>query len=216
MNHEDLILTARLMPGSVLVGESWRDYRQVATLELSEVVALSVDLDPFFADLGFAARAVADPYLCDDVKTRCEQFMRRYAITKANLDPGGTLPVSEPASGGNDCKVRLTDFARLADRMGWELPLDFPRGDVPEDGQGKLSDDIADAPLLALALAAKRKKWGSFDPANPNTAPKELDVVDWLMENGASSLRQAGLIAQLIRPRNAPTGARPRSVPKRS
>lgn len=60
-----------------------------------------------------------------DVATRLDVFERRVQITTENLAPLGDIPVVPGPQGG--ARIRLSDFADIAQRLGWALPSEFPR-----------------------------------------------------------------------------------------
>jgi hypothetical protein len=101
----------------------WKLWAPMAFVELPCAVALSCDIDPSSTP-------------CDD-----PEFLRRLAIAINHWDAGTIPRVAGPGSnvpGYLLRYVRLPDFAKLADSLGWPLPAAFPRsknGDPPKTAQ---------------------------------------------------------------------------------
>ena len=70
-----------------------------------------------------------------------------------------------------------------------------------------LEDGAHSTKLLSLLLEGARQWWGSYDPANPSTAPKNEQVTAWFKEKGAAD-RVAEVMAQILRADGLPTGPR--------
>ena len=61
--------------------------------------------------------------------------------------------------------------------------------------------------LTALRLAAV-KFWSNYDPAQPDTAPKNEAVAEWLHEMHGIRAAPAAEMASILRPDSLPTGPR--------
>jgi hypothetical protein len=61
--------------------------------------------------------------------------------------------------------------------------------------------------LTALRLAAV-KFWSNYDPAQPDTAPKNETVVDWLQREHGIGATPAAEMASILRPESLRTGPR--------
>jgi hypothetical protein len=88
-------------------------------------------------------------------------FIRRTEVAGANLAPLGSLPVAAGEPCGLLTWVRVSDFVAWADSMGWTLPPAFPRTDVPEIMQRRITAMI-DAAIacgydpLAIPMGGKK------------------------------------------------------------
>lgn len=61
--------------------------------------------------------------------------------------------------------------------------------------------------LEALRLAA-HKFWGRYDPAEPDTAPRSEDVIEWLMKVHGIGKTPAAEMASILRPETLTVGRR--------
>ena len=102
-------------PGSNV---DWSMWRSMATVELWEALALSVDRDPAHPP---------PPSSTDQVN---KDYERRLRIAESHLGPGGTLQLVRGASSHTGARVSLPVFAAWALSLGWNLPDAFPRAVV--------------------------------------------------------------------------------------
>lgn len=165
---ELLMLTAAELTDKVF-GCDWSLIQKFPAFKLSEAVALSVDLDPFFADIGFALAVLmcgkgespfdnSDKELVLSLAGKIlagrfgesklkilQSFVVRYAITVENVQPFGDLPVIEKNDPPSDSKVRLTEFATWAQQsQGWDLPEGFPKNSL-SNKKASSADQLADS-----------------------------------------------------------------------
>lgn len=119
--------------------------RELPVFKLKEAIALSVDLDPYFADIEWCmaiclceaglspfnesedfALSVACKVLIKELgQTRIEilrLFIKRYAIATRNIAPYGDLEVIEKAESPGDCIVKLSAFIKWANKRAWNMP----------------------------------------------------------------------------------------------
>lgn len=61
---------------------------------------------------------------------------------------------------------------------------------------------------LELVREVIQEFWSTYDPENPNTAPRKEEVVSWLVNEKMVAKRTAEAIAKICRADDAPTGRR--------
>lgn len=91
---------------------NWRKWSNMATVELWEAIALTLNIEPKFNPQG-----------------TCPDFDSRMEIALSHLQAGGELQVVERNSRLHCSRVRLADVARLAASCvpAWEVPAEFPQ-----------------------------------------------------------------------------------------
>lgn len=177
----------------------WNTWELMPATTLFQVVALSCDIEPDSLHLTAWDHREGD-------FQRPPEFERRLKIANAHTDGMGTLKTYDGK--GDRQIVRLADFARWADEMGFELPEKFPRQNKPPsttNSQWPWGD--YETELLKHLAAAATKFWKNYDPTDNSTAPTNKQVSSWLEENGVSS-RTAEAMASILRADGLPTGPR--------
>lgn len=101
----------------------WGLWRDIPTAGLDEAVALSLNVNPLFAQtlwnmFNDLSESDAGP----------AEFARRLVIARNNIQPLGSLAAFGMNEDPPRCRVRLADFALWAVGFGWELPSMFPAG----------------------------------------------------------------------------------------
>ena len=151
-------------------------------------------------------------------------FLRRVEIAAAELAPRGTLPIADGPADGERTVVRVTDFVSWADRRGWSLPPEFPRGSVEatdekpvtqeglQTGGAKWPWGNHETELLRQLEAAAKRYWANYDPSEIDTARTNNEVTEWLMARNVSK-RTAEIMAQILRLDGLRTG--PRKGPRK-
>ncbi|MDP2267225.1 MAG: hypothetical protein Q8J70_11790 [Thiobacillus sp.] len=177
----------------------WEEWESAKTAKLWHAVALACDLDPnnfgfFYLDKLRSSLGPSYPAV----------FANLLKLAINNLGPNGLLG---PANMENleDTEIELPKFAAWLKTIGHRPPEKFPW--IPDKMQsgnhvwpwGKYETNL----LATLALAAD-KFWGNYDPNN-STPPKQLEVVGWLLKNGAPSNNIAEAIATILRADGLPT-----------
>lgn len=232
---EQLIALALTMKPDQVFSVDWYMARQIPVSDLIEAVAMSVGLNPLFANIKWAigiclcaiGKSPLEDWVIpvankigakrfDEKISVLGQFMQRLVIADANLLPYGTLPSLEPNDDSFEPKVRLTDFATWAEAMGWELPEEFPRKipiiEHPEAGQqsNKTTIDLNQSfisPDLKVLVQAAGRFWENADPDDKGTHPTNKTVEDWLKQQGIEG-EKAKYGASIIRPEWAAKGRR--------
>jgi len=196
------LIRLALLHTDKVFGAHWDMIRQIPVFELREAVALSVDLDLIFANMGWALAvcmcANNNSLLEDDIMTvgckaladrlgkkmnLVEQFVQRLTIASGNVPPYGTLPVVEQNEDCRKCKVSLTDFAAWAETQGWQLPEEFPH-EIPTGKETPFSDTERERLLkqiaaLSLLLAEKSNRYKLGDKPNKNQIAEAIqEIVD--------------------------------------
>ncbi len=221
----------------VLGANDWAHFRELAVLGLVDLCALSVGIDPKYAQL-VRGMTTIDPdnipkpeEIAELVAYRNDtitEWERRVCVA-VNHVKAGTLPIVRNAAplGGHDpyealpadaenIVVKVVDFAPWAIGMGWKLPDEFPHPDAasysvaPEGlqiGGAKWPWGNHETELLRKLAAAAAKFWANYDPGDNTTAPKSDEVAAWLKTQGVAD-RVAQIMAQILRPDGLPTGPR--------
>jgi hypothetical protein len=186
----------------------WEVWRNKPTAELWKVVAVSVDISPDFLPENhkFSLKYAAQWGFPD-------KFLKRYEIADSSLNHGlRTVPPPPNHLAGDfwPTKVFMEDFAKLAQKIGWDLPKDFPTPspDLTQT-KGKWPWGDYETKLLGHLAAAVQEFWTKWDSTNPRTAPTNERVEEWLKGRGLKASRVREIIAQIIRSDDAPRGARP-------
>lgn len=162
------------------------------------------------------------------------EFMEREAILRANIGAGRPLQYSSGISyyGGNEGtpKLLLRRFAEWADDVGWEIPRELQelngapsraeltaRVEAQSEEIERLRAQLAnqwpwgthETVFLRHLAAAADRFWKNVDPKDPGTAPRNQDVIEWLMkpERGVPK-RVAEIMAQILRADGLPAGRR--------
>ena len=170
------------------------------TVSLSDAVSAFIGVDPYDSE-----------YLPDSVQvdfSRYKDLLRR-AIARDELAATETI---NPRHGQKEWQIDSTALAMWCERKGLAYPLPLVTA--------------APAPLTPIALVTSRWPWGdhstkalklladaarhwcsTYDPEQPNTAPINRTVVDYLITKGASG-KQAEAIASILRADDLQTGRR--------
>jgi hypothetical protein len=118
--------------------------------------------------------------------------------------------------------IQLADAAEWAHRQGFAIrpdilerlptqnsdpnPEEPPESDTGQAG-GKWPWGDHETELLRHLKAAAVRYWENYDPDEPDTAPTNKTVVDWLLSRGLSE-NMAKAIASILRADDLPTGPR--------
>jgi hypothetical protein len=104
--------------------------------------------------------------------------------------------------GTNYEQARLVRAAALRAYIAGDLPVG-PTGSSPRQvpPRGAIGTINHDTKLLRVMQTARERYYGAnFDPDDPDTLPKQTDVVAWLIATYALSKREAEAIDIVIRP----------------
>ena len=142
-NH--VLTVAARVKGWDLFSPRWSYINQHDTLSVRSLVALSLSINPIFADETWVFKT-AIPYFegqrdvdvdlpfkdddeaaCFDVSTELHIFIERLSVAFNGLN-AGTLPMKFEGSAGPE--TTFAEFRLFAQRKQWELPVEFP-GDRP-------------------------------------------------------------------------------------
>ena len=174
----------------------WEEWLQSPRIRLWQAVALSCDLRP--AKILLARK---NPLKHKIAPERCREYRRRLRVALRNLGDGlQPVGVGAPKS---RCWIKLAEFGAWAVGMGWTLPDELLRvkpGKSPAWPWGTYTTK-----LLGHLEAAVRAKWSNFNPANPDTAPLNEDVENFLKDRGVLP-GTAVYIAKIIHSDDAPKG----------
>jgi hypothetical protein len=104
-----------------------------------------------------------------------------------------------------------TELARWLTATGLKSEYQFERGAADatpsEPLQGLWPWGKYHTTRLGHLEAAARRFWVNFDPSDNTTAPRNEEVIAWLLERAVSE-NIAKAIATILRPDNLPTGPR--------
>ncbi len=182
----------------------WNKWSLMGEVPLPLAVALSCNVNPENVHLqqssfdGFIAvgRTPSD---------RIKEFRRRMEIAESHKH--NALHVK------NDGSVDLIEFGVWCEDIGLDIPSEFPRRKEQAEISYKWPWGNYDTKLLKSMAAAVVKFWKPWDSDNPEDAPRNQDVIDWLKKQGVSD-RVARIMASIIRADHLPTGPRA-TKPKR-
>jgi hypothetical protein len=179
---------------------NWAKWQHMASVELWQAVALSMNFEPTPKLL-----KLTNPEFHD----RLEIAGNAYTCGQLGLQIIGRPPSS--------CHVGLKEFSKwVRDRaIPWKLPAEFPLPDPQQDSQS-LQKNVArswpwgtyETELLGHLSAAVQEFWTKYDPTKPRTAPTSAKVEAWLGKRGVK-VRVRQIMAQIIRADDAPKGPRP-------
>jgi hypothetical protein len=110
-----------------------------------------------------------------------------------SISPSGGYPQLERASLVEYCKDKNIPPRRLD-----------PSWTEEQSSSGAMAHDTR---LMRLLWAAIKEFWSTYDPDQPDTAPRTPEIVEWLMKQGASG-REAKAIDLIIRPDSRKKGGR--------
>ena len=193
----------------------WTTWLHVQHVSLWEGVLLSLDVEP--ADHDYDARQLeVDAQRSVALKTNTwSDAAKRLMVARRNVCEGGRLKDSLYAASA-DTQVLLLKFVSWAESVKWELPAQLAAL-MESTGQPALSKrwpwgDYETKPLSVLAEAVY-DLWSTFDPDQPETAPKQSDVTAFIEKRLAevgyvNPGAIASAMATIIRHEKAPTGRR--------
>lgn len=164
----------------------------------------------------------ADPAKVDNLAERLELARTRGEIptirrllegaARFNTFDGQPYPTRKPVN-----QIRLANAAEWAHRQGFAIRpdilerLDLNPGQTAEadtgQSRGKWPWGDHETELLQHLEAAAVRFWKNWDPDEPDTAPLNKEVEDWLKSRGVSD-HVAKVIATILRPPEVRTGPR--------
>ena len=193
----------------------WTYWLVLPSWTVHESTMLSVGLDPRRIDAGSVflngSEELVDEWLAglgDEVLKRLDIFSRWSKVPSAQ---GGLWD----SSNGHERAISPKQFVALCSRIRLRTPPEI--ADVGADPQSRPRWPWGDyeTELLQVLAEAVTQWWSTYDPDDPDTAPRKQDVVKWLKTrlDRKDSATLAGYIATIIRADDAPTGrpAKPRS-----
>lgn len=185
----------------------WELWEHIPRLTLIETVVLSCGFAPKYRDyFSFDIDTKKDPKGFAHVISI--ELSRRLRIAEASyriVDFDGemsTLPIP-------DREISTHLFREWAISKDWELPARFPKAAANSITATKplYPWGTHNTKLLAQLSEAAIKHWKNYDPTEPDTAPKNEDVSDWLINEGVSKTL-AEAMATILRADGLRTGRR--------
>jgi len=173
----------------------------MATVTIEEAVSLSCDREPVRKPVhSFRAEIV---YESDPVN---REFERRLKIAVNHAQAGQLKHIQK----GLNKTVAFWDFAEWAKNLGLTLPEEFPQIKIQLSpvSSNKWPWGSYETKLLVMTAKAAERFWKNYDPSQPDTAPTNEQVIEWLNDNNVPSGRTAGAIASILRADNLKTGPR--------
>ncbi|EIL88673.1 hypothetical protein AB7849_05030 [Rhodanobacter sp. 115] len=197
------------VPADTSPQEAFPEWKRVMSLDstfvLFDVVCAIIGIDPYDSQF-FPDDAQAD--------------FRRYEDLLHKAIARGELAATEVTTKRNDKTWQMDASALLAwcEAKGIVYPLPLPAS-LPMPVLPKPSALVAGrwpwgehtTKALALLADAARQWWSTYDPAEPQTAPTNNEVVEHLVAKGAST-KLAESIASILRADDLPTGRRKSSA----
>lgn len=188
---------------------NWDFWRFVPQVKLWEGVALSMNIEPT------QVRGGASRQVRAWIHEESDDFTNRLLLaTRCLGDRKPLRPISPyyPFEALEVAEVRLADFAAWAKSVGWSIPDELaqlarsdaaPRAITSTWPWGKHETKL----LRALSEAAQ-KFWTNYDASEPDTAPTNEMVANWLRTELGVSERVAEIMAQMLRADGLPPGPR--------
>ena len=141
--NDDLTICARVKDWEIFTPD-WDYVREFPVFQLRSLCALSVGLNPIFADYDWIFNVAIPHFNQSDIDETIDSQMidaqeyssrsqlldlciKRIHIASANLSPRGALPIADGIANAEMTEVRIDDFAAWALQRGWSLPENFPR-----------------------------------------------------------------------------------------
>lgn len=157
-----------------------------------------------------------DPYDSQFMPDEAQADFKRYEDLLTRAIARDELPATEGTTARGDTTWQIAAQALsawcLAKGVRYPLPSPVaavtsmpPRVVEPIAGRWPWGDHSTKA--LELLADAARQWWTTYDPAEPNTAPTNREVVDYLMQKGASQ-KLAESMASILRADDLQTGRR--------
>ncbi|MCC6954291.1 MAG: hypothetical protein IT290_09255 [Deltaproteobacteria bacterium] len=179
----------------------WRMVREIPVFPLRELVALSVGLEPLFADMGWALAEFERRKLDDHAKADIvNTFTERYVIALRNLAPDGSIPVHERCSQLDNSTVRIEEFAKFARVKGWSLPKEFPQPDAAEGSRLKLDWQNPKIEMLQKIVDSIAENPSKSPPASEEVAHRIDAAFGYESQKGGRPSRSGQTLASLLVP----------------
>lgn len=182
---------------------NWDGWKSIKQARLWHAVALACDLDPGNFQL------FDNPQLAKLLKEPPRQFDDLLVMAKGSIGANGVLKlVSRSNEGLEESEVKLSSFATWLKSIQHKPPAQFPWQSEP------ITLSNMDWPwgrheteLLRKLAAAAQRFWSNYDPSDPDTAPTNEQVIDWLKGEHVSQ-RTAEIMATILRADGLPMGRR--------
>lgn len=179
----------------------WEAWKTVQRARLWQAVALLCDIEPKTLESTFFPGKL-DTIFCGS-KTP-PKFTNLLERAKNSLGTDSLRPVSLNDDCPEDSEISLSTFATWARSIGRNLPPSFPwEPDLTFPITGWPWGSYSTPELQKLAQAAD-KFWKRYDPTDSTTAPKNQEVIKWLIGQGISK-NIAEAIATILRDKSLPT-----------
>jgi hypothetical protein len=183
----------------------WLTWSRSRNLPLWKAVALACDLDP----ANFEPFGPNTDQPMDGLFTPVPLvFKDRLELARAAVGSGTLKVTPVPDKAMIDAEVEMPHFASWLRTIRHKAPESFawtPEKLRPGSHQWPWGSHTTKN--LDLMARAADKFWKNYTPSDISTAPKNQDVVDWLVDNGMAK-RTAEVVASLLRADGLPTGPR--------
>ena len=208
-------------PGEVFT-VPWDVWARLPTASIDGAVALSVGLDPVFANVEWAMRTVERIEQMKEIGAMGDDenhpglmagrvlfsFVKRRIEAIENIQPLGNLEVIDH---DGERRVNLAAFAEWALSRNWELPRKFPTHSAMMETREAHAEKWPwgghETKLLRNLANAAEKFWKLYDPEDPTTAPTNEAVTKYLEGEGVAR-RTAETMATILRADGLRTGPR--------
>lgn len=154
--------------------------------EVSEAISL------FLGCLPFRPLSVSHH---DDLNRKADRLLSTMKACQ-----GESLTIMNPEDPPKKWRVRAMDVLNWAVKKRLDLPSEianYLRPAIPE--AKRMPAGGYSTPQMEALFAVVEQFWSTYDPDNPATAPKQADIVDWLLNNFDLSRTQARAIDQIAR-----------------
>lgn len=180
-----------------------RFWAEVDDLSLLQAALLSFGIEPFSLDdyWHHTGERVTLDDLPSDFLLRIEAL--RSSIRTNSLKANAIGMDDQGRFDENETRIKTDDFIAWCNAK--QLPHNIPGRTAPQTTKWPWGNHETEL-LQRLAEAADRF-WKNYDPTDHTTAPKNEQVVEWLMNQGVAK-RNAQIIATMLRPTDVPPGPR--------
>lgn len=187
-----------------LAKPDWPQWTRFRVLPLWQAVSLACDLAPSNLET-FGPNADLPLGLLASLPSAFKECLD---LARSAVASGTLRVVPAPGKEMSYAEVEMAHFASWLRTIRHQVPESFPW--TPEAlrpvGHQWPWGSHSTKGLNLLAQAADRF-WKNHDPRDISTAPKNQDVIDWLVSQGMSK-RTSEVVASLLRPDELPTGPR--------
>lgn len=197
---------------------NWDDYLEMQYWQLSQAVLLLLNVSPIHLECGYDEYKLisigvdesgyTEQYILNEEQKILEKkFFWRFNDLQIAIKSGRLR-----THGGTRNIVKSDEFVTYVESIGWDIPepllVLIPEKKDSILGAGKWPWGEYTNPTLEILADTAHNWWATFDHDDPETAPKQSEVISWLEETHNLSNSDAKSIAKILRHPLAPQGRR--------